>query len=258
MGRVCQVSTRCCRWQTAGFGPPSFRGGPHRLLGCLQLPIAGVSTGDRQHHRPDSPGAPAGLGNPLATRLKVAHRSGDSVRPARVHFTGRGAPCSCNERRAQPHRPRTAPGGPEAQVVFAALVISRQAALRRCLRCRTSILEFECFEPGKIGAGGGFEFTGSYGAYDPSFVAGPEHEDGHPTHAGPHHASYCAIFVTWTAAAVPGPDDGSRRDQVACVKHTVYLLLAGGTYCTAAMFVIVLYAITNHACCFAAFQADSD
>jgi len=70
-------------------------------------------------------------------------------------------------------------------------------------------LKFECFEPGKIGASGRYELTGSYGAYDPGFVAGPEHQDGHSAHPGPHHASYCAIFVTWAAAAVPGPNDGS-------------------------------------------------
>lgn len=78
---------------------------------------------------------------------------------------------------------------------------------------------FERFEPGKIGASGGFEFTGSHGAYDPGFVAGPEYQDGHPANAGPHHASHCAIFVAWTAAAVPGPNDGSRRDHVPCIEH---------------------------------------
>lgn len=146
----------------------------------------------------------------------------------------------------------------QARVVFAALAISRQAALRCCLRCRASILKFECFEPGKIGAGGRFEFTGPYGAYDPGFVAGPEHQDGHPARAGPHHASYCAIFVTWTAAAVPGPNDGSRRDQVACVKHTIHLLRAGSACCAAAMLVILPCAVAIHTRCIAALLMDSD
>jgi hypothetical protein len=52
-----------------------FGGGTRQLLGCLQLPITSLLTGDRQYRWPGSPGASTCLGNRLAIRLKVAHRS---------------------------------------------------------------------------------------------------------------------------------------------------------------------------------------
>lgn len=42
----------------------------------------------------------------------------------------------------------------QAHVVFAGSAASRRAVPRRCLCGRASILKFECFEPGKIGASG--------------------------------------------------------------------------------------------------------
>jgi hypothetical protein len=69
-------------------------------------------------------------------------------------------------------------------------------------------LAFEFFELGEVGTGGGSEFMDSHGAYDPSRVASPEHQDGHPADAGSYYAPHRAVRVAGAAAAVACPNDG--------------------------------------------------